>query len=209
MLFFFSANLYYSSTSPYSKMLTPQHQPPDLREVPTFYTPVHFQEIHRLSWALFPYQKGEREAEQLDSLLRMTHMTSSPRLILQAPAGSLWQVPSSSLSLTCSKGHFSVQEALLAGVQYLTEMLDAPRNFSHSSNIILLGFCLFSPFTFASTKLLPFPPISYIQTLETETMSLQNTQFSVLATSFYSHPLNSSSVSCHSNLNESLRCHLG
>lgn len=90
-------------------------------------------------------------------------------------------------------------------------MLDAHGNFSHSSNIILLGFCFFfSPFTFASTKLLPFPPIFYIQTpWKAETTSLQNTELSVLAMAFDSHPLNSSSIRCHSNLSESPRCHLG
>lgn len=193
MLFFFSANLYYSSTSPYSKMLTPQHQPPNLREVPTFYTPMHFQEIHRLSRAPFSSAEGRAGSRAAG----LTQANDPYDLQPQASSSKHQLVHSGGFQVLHCLLHVvnttSVCKALLAGVQYLTEMLDAHRNFSHSSNIILLGFCLFSPFTFASTKLLPFPPIFYIQTLETETMSLQNTQFSVLAMSFYSHPLNSSS----------------
>lgn len=169
MLFLFSANLYYSSTSPYSKMLTPS-----VRNANILHS-------HAFSGNSQTFMKTvfliRRESTKQSSWTHscMTCMISSPRP--HRPRASL------------HSGMFQVHHCLSPVVNVTSVCIGftcwcAVLNWDVRCSRKLFSliqynsawFLVFPPFTLASTKLLPFPPIFYIQTpWKTETMSLQNT----------------------------------
>lgn len=176
-------------------MVRPQHQPPNLWSTNLPHSPRLFRDFTVFRSTLFLRGESRRQGSWTNSWMwpLALHL-----ILLTHP--SLWhgQVPH---SLTRWKGHFSMQEALLAGVKrWGAGRSRTLFSFTQYNSAGLVGW--FVPFSFASTKL-PFPSSSIVKPLDNRSQGSSKYLVSRLANPLFS-PLYFSPISCHSSLKTSL-----